>query len=89
LSGKYGRGEREERTHHVALLVLSAKAVRDVRLDTKIENGEVFDRVPLWIQAANDAKSLAIVDVSANCVQSGAQCGKREVVLTDEIPVQA
>lgn len=43
----------------------------------------------MWIQAADNAKTLAIMDISANFVQSWAEGGKGKVVSRDEISVQA
>lgn len=64
-------------------------AIGNVRLDAKIEDSQVLDRVLLWVQATDDAKALAFMDVSANLVQSWAQGGKGEVVASDEISIQA
>lgn len=64
-------------------------AVGNVRLNTKIEDSQVLDRVLLWVQATDDAKALAFMDVSANLVQSWAQGGKGKVVASDEISIQA
>lgn len=64
-------------------------AVGNVRLNAKIEDSQVLDRVLLWVKATDDAKALAFMNVSANLVQSWAQGGKGEVVASDEISIQA
>lgn len=64
-------------------------AIRNVRLDSKVHDRQVLDRVLVWIQTADNAKALAVMDISANFVQSWAEGGKGKVVSRDKISIQA
>lgn len=87
-SSRKRNGNEDKLTQHVALFVLTPMAIGDVRLNAKMKYGEVLDRVLLWIQPANNAKTLAIIDVSANFVQSQAEGGKGKVIAINQISIE-
>lgn len=75
-------------TEHVALFVLPALAVGNMRLNAEMEHGQVFDWILSWVQASYEPETSALVNVPANLVQLRTQVGKRKVFSRDEVAIQ-
>jgi hypothetical protein len=65
---------------HVALLVLTALLVGNVRLKTKVEHCQVLDGVLLRTQTTYHSEAAALVDLGADLTELLAEVGEREVV---------
>lgn len=75
-------------TQHGTTLVLLATAFCNVARHTQVHDGEIFDRVVIGFQAANDGKSTAIIHVVADGIELALQLGKGKDVRLDLVPVK-
>jgi len=68
---------------HGAALVLLAAGLGDVGRDAEIDAGQVHERVVLRVEAADDAESLALVDIAAHGAKILAEIREGEQLFCD------
>jgi hypothetical protein len=74
-------------TEHISPLVLAATLLSNIRLDSEVGERQVLNRVGGGVDAPNDAKTLARVDITTELLELGAERRKREAGRLDEVSV--
>lgn len=80
--------EGEPLTQHVATAVLVSTLVGNVGLDTKVNKSQVLDRVVGRVDAADEAKATAFVDLRAELVELGTKLREGKGVTRDMLAVK-
>lgn len=74
---------------HVALLVLTALPVCNVRLQAEVEHRQILNVVLLRVKTTNHSETATLVNLGADLIELLTKVGKREVVPGDKIAIEA
>ena len=74
-------------TEHVSTFILAATLLGNVRLNAKVDQSQVLNGVESRVQAPDDTKTPAIVDVTAELLELRAESRERKVGRLYEVSI--